>query len=64
MSVSFIAVGLLLFCQFFFGDVIGDDTTFYDNTYINGVDVSGLTKSQAKEAVQSKMLSEKDGISG
>lgn len=63
MSVSFVAVGLLLFCQFFFGDAISDDTTFYANTFINGVDVSGLTKAQAKEAVQSKMLSEKDDIS-
>ena len=62
MSVAFIAVGLLLFCQFFFGDAITDETKFYKNTHINGVDVSGLTKAQAKDVIESKMLEKKDEI--
>ena len=62
MSVAFIAVGLLLFCQFFFGDAITDETKFYQNTHINGVDVSGLTKAQAKDVIESKMLEKKDEI--
>ena len=62
MSVSFLAVGLLLFCQFYFGDGLTDKTTFYPNTHINGVDVSGMTKRQAEEVVASKLLSEREEI--
>lgn len=62
MSVSFLAVGLLLFCQFYFGDGLNDKTTFYPNTHINGVDVSGLTKREAEEMVSNKLLSEREQI--
>ena len=41
IAVAFIAVGLLLFCQFYFGS-FSSSSTFYQNTRINGVDVSGL----------------------
>lgn len=63
LSVAFLTVGLLLFCQFFYGDSLTANSVFYKNTEINGVDVSGMTKMEAKTAVQEKMLSKKDEIS-
>ncbi|MBO5394415.1 MAG: VanW family protein [Clostridia bacterium] len=60
--VSIIAVGLLLFCQFFFGDTISDSTTYFDNTFINGVDVSGMTKAQAENLISTKTLERKKDI--
>ena len=62
MGVSFIAVGLLLFCQFYFGDGLTDNSTFYPNTHINGVDVSGMTSRQAEQVISSKMYSEREKI--
>lgn len=62
LSVSFIAVGLLLFCQFYFGDTISDKTTFYKNTYVNGVDISGLTKEEANNLLTTKFIENKNNI--
>lgn len=59
---AFIAVGLLLFCQFYFGDSINSKTTFYQNTHINGVDVSGLTRTQADNLISQKLVENKDNI--
>lgn len=63
MSVCFIAVGLLLFCQFYFGDTINDSTTFYDGTIVNGVDISGLNKSEADNLLKTTFLNQKDNLS-
>lgn len=63
MGVCFITVGLLLFCQFYFGDTVNDNTTFYKNTMINGVDVSGLTKTEANNLLETKLIEEKDNLS-
>lgn len=63
MSVAVLTVGLLLFCQFFYGDSLTESSVFYKNTFVNGVDVSGMTKSEAKSAVEEKMLSNKGEIS-
>ena len=63
MSVAVLTVGLLLFCQFFHGDSLTESSVFYKNTFVNGVDVSGMTKSEAKSAVEEKMLSNKGEIS-
>ncbi len=60
--VAFIAVSLLLFCQFYFGDSINSKSTFYPNTFINGVDVSGLTKAEASNVIQENFISNKDNI--
>lgn len=60
--VAFIAVGLLLFCQFYFGDSINSKSTFYPNTFINGVNVSGLTKAEANNVIQENLISNKDNI--
>lgn len=62
VAVCFIAVGLLLFCQFFFGDSLSDKTTFYQNTHINGVDVSGLTVKEANEKLSQNLIENKDNI--
>lgn len=53
--VAIIAVGLLVFCQLFFGDPIGETTTYYQNTSINGIDISGLTKDEASQVVSSTL---------
>lgn len=56
LGVSFVCVGLLIFCQFYFGDTVNDKTVFYENTRINGVDVSGLNQKEAENLVSAKML--------
>lgn len=62
LSVCFITVGLLLFCQFYFGDSVSDKTTFYENTYVNGIDVSGMTKAEAKNLLSTSLTQNKDNI--
>lgn len=62
LVTAFIAVGLLLFCQFYFGDSINSKTTFYQNTHINGVDVSGLTRTQADNLLSQKLIESKENI--
>ena len=62
LAVCLIAVGLLLFCQFYFGDSISSKTTFYSGTHINGVDVSGLTKAEASEELGRKLNENKDNL--
>ncbi len=63
IAVAFIAVGLLLFCQFYFGDSISSKTTYYQNTHINGVNVSGMTREEAKNLLTTKMEEQKEMIS-
>ncbi len=62
LAVAFIAVTLLLFCQFYFGDSISSKTTFYPNTHINGVDVSGLTKTEANNILLSSLSENKEKL--
>ena len=62
IGVFIIAVGLLLFCQFYFGDSISDKTTFYQNTYVNGVNISGMTKAEAEDALSEDLIENKDKI--
>lgn len=62
ISVAFIAVALLLFCQFYFGDPLNEKTTYYKNTYINGINVSGLTRDEAKNLLTNKMIENKNNI--
>ena len=54
--VAIIAVGLLVFCQLYFGDPINSETTFYQNTSVNGIDISGLTKEEASQVVSSALI--------
>ncbi len=62
LIVALIAVSLLLFCQFYFGDAISSKTTFYPNTHINGVDVSGLTKAEANNIILNNLTDKKQQI--
>lgn len=62
ISVCFISIGLLIFCQFFFGDNVSDATTFYQNTFVNDVDISGLTLSQANTLLQADLIENKEKI--
>ena len=61
--VAFIAVGLLLFCQFYFGDGVSNTTTFYKNTFVNGVDISGLTLEEANALLQTDLKNNISNIS-
>ncbi len=47
---------------FEFKDVIFNQQTFADETYINGVNVSGMTKAQAQNVVTIQMLSKRSDI--
>lgn len=62
LSVGILTVGLLFFCQFYFGDNVNDKTTFYENTYINGINVSGLTKEEANNLLKTQLIENKDNI--
>ncbi len=62
LAVAFIAVSLLLFCQFYFGDSISSKTTFYQNTHINGIDVSGLTKKEANNILLNSLSDNKESL--
>ena len=62
ISVFFVAVSLLLFCQFFFDDTVNENTTFYDNTFVNGVEISGLTKAEAENKLENDLLQNKEKI--
>ena len=62
LSVCLITVGLLFFCQFYFGDFITDQTKFYQNTSVNGVDVSGLTIDQAESLLEANLIHNKEKI--
>lgn len=61
-AVSIIAVALLLFCQFYFGDPITENTTFYQNTKVNGIDVSGLTKTEATQIISQNLTEELNNL--
>ena len=63
ISVFLIAVGLLVFCQFFFGDSVNENSTFYENTFVNGVDISGLTKTEAENRLENDLFQNKEKIS-
>ena len=62
MGVFIISVSLVLFCQFYFGNTINDKTTFYENTHINGINVSGLTKAQASNILNENLIKNKDNL--
>lgn len=57
LGVAILAVGLLLFCQFYFVDALSPNDTFLNGTTINGIDVSGMTRKQAENIVSYSLLS-------
>lgn len=62
LSAAIIAVAILLFCQFYFVDGLSPNDTFLDGTTINGIDVSGMTRSQAENVVSYSLLSARSDI--
>ena len=62
LSVSAVAVGCLLVCQFFFVNSLTPDTRFYENTKINGIDVSNMTMAEAENVVLTDMLKSRGDI--
>jgi len=62
IGTSALAVALLFTCQFAFGDKLSDANTFYENTQINGIDVSGLTEKQAENLIAYNLLNTRDEV--
>lgn len=61
-SAALLAVAILLFCQFYFVDSLSPNDTFLNGTTINGIDVSGMTRSQAENVVSYSLLSARSDI--
>lgn len=62
LSAALLAVAVLLFCQFYFVDGLSQNDTFLDGTTVNGIDVSGMTRSQAENVVSYSLLSTRSNI--
>ena len=62
LGVSALSVMLLLVCQFLFKDEPLEVNRFYENTKINGINVSNMTKSQAKNIIVADLLTSKDNV--
>lgn len=63
LGVSLVAVSMLLFCQFYFNDNTMSENRFYENTTINGIDVSHLTEQEAENIIEYNLLKNRDEIS-
>ncbi len=62
IGVFVITICLLLFCQLYFGDTVNNNTTFYQNTSVNGIDISGLTKEEANSLLTANLVENKNKI--
>ena len=62
IGTSIMVVALLFACQFVFGDNMLKEDTFFENTKINGVDVSGLTQKQAENLIAYNLLNTRDEV--
>ncbi|MGN1201191.1 MAG: VanW family protein [Candidatus Caccovivens sp.] len=62
LGASALSVTLLLCCQFFFANTITGRERFYDNTRINGIDVSGMSVAEAENVVLTDMLEHKNEV--
>ena len=62
LSVSAVAVCCLFVCQFFFVNSLTTNSRFYDNTKINGIDVSNMTMAEAENVVLTDMLTSRPDI--
>lgn len=62
LGVSGLAVSMLLFCQFYFADTTSQDR-FFENTTINGIDVSYLTTEEAENIIEYNLLKDREKIS-
>ncbi len=62
IGASCFAVAVLFACQFIFVDNFSNDSTFMQNTTINGVDVSGMTQKQAENILSYNLLKNRDQV--
>ncbi len=62
LAVSAVAVVCLLVCQFFFENTVNANAKFYENTSINGIDVSNMTMAEAENVVLTNMLSARSDV--
>ncbi len=62
LCVSGIAVTMLLFCQFYYADNTMTENRFYENTTINGINVSHLTEEEAGNIIEYNLLKNRDKI--
>ncbi len=62
LGVSGLAVAMLLFCQFYFNDAGLSENRFYENTTINGINVSHLTTDEAQNIIEYNLLKNRDKI--
>ena len=62
LSISAVAVVCLLVCQFFFENSLTTNAKFYENTKINGIDVSNMTMAEAENVVLTDMLASRGDI--
>lgn len=62
LGAAALAVGLLLFCQFYFVDNGSANDTFLSGTTVNGIDVSGMTQAQAENVISYSLLSSRSDI--
>lgn len=61
LSISALAVVLVLFCQFYFSDAPMEER-FFENTTINGIDVSYLTAEEAENILEYNLLKNREDI--
>ena len=62
VGTAIFAIALLLFCQFYFVDNLSATDTFLEGTYVNGIDISGMTQSQAENIISYSLLSSRSDI--
>lgn len=60
--LSFLAITALLVWQLLYDNGVISSNRFYENTQINGIDVTGMEKGEAANLISSKLLEEKDQI--
>ena len=62
IGIALFVVSAILVFQLLFDNGVIPSNEFYDNTSINGVDVSGMSKGEAAQLISTKLLSSKDEI--
>ncbi len=62
LGVAGLSVALLIVCQFFLESYVTGNQKFYQNTKINGIDVSGMSVAEAENVVLTDMLESRKDI--
>ena len=62
IAIGLFVVAAILVGQLLFDNGVISTNEFYENTSINGVDVSGMNREEAYQLISAKLLSGKDEI--